>query len=187
MSNLRNIIRQLAGNPASTARLMVCEVKAVDQEARTVDVEPLDEGAPLLGVNLQANQGNQVGLLQVPRVGSYVVVATLSGYEAGVVVLMEDVERVEAVVGDYSLELSDEGITLNGGRLGGLVKIQELQQNLNTLKTYCEGLSNAVKTGLTAVGVGTAANGGTGASTFQTAMSGQAIVFKDMENQYAKQ
>lgn len=34
----------------------VCTVDAVDEDARTVDCTPLDEGAPLVGVNLQANQ-----------------------------------------------------------------------------------------------------------------------------------
>jgi len=154
MSNLRNIIRQLASDPASAAGLMVCEVKAVDKEARTVDVEPLDEGAPLLGVNLQANQGSTVGLVQIPRVGSSVVVATLSGYDAGVVVLMEDIERLEIVIGNYSLEMTDEGITLNGGNLGGLVKVVALterlnaiERDLNTLKTAFSGWTPVAQDG----------------------------------------
>lgn len=185
MNNLRNIIRQLASDPASAAGLMVCEVKAVDTEARTVDVEPLDEGAPLLGVNLQANQGGTVGVLQVPRVGSSVVVGKFSGYEAGVVVLMEDVERVEAVVGDYSLELSDEGITLNGGRLGGLVKVADLTNRLNVLERDLNTLKTAFKGW-----VPVAQDGGAALKTATGAWYGQTLTEtqrNDIENQDVKQ
>ena len=34
----------------------VCTVDSVDEKARTVDCTPLDESAPLVGVNLQANR-----------------------------------------------------------------------------------------------------------------------------------
>ena len=185
MSNLRNIIRQLASDPASAAGLMVCEVKAVDTEARTVDVEPLDEGAPLLGVNLQANQDSTVGVVQIPRVGSSVVVAKFTGYDAGVVVLMEDIERMEIVVGNYSLEITDEGITLNGGSLGGLVKVAELtqrlnaiEQDLNALKTVFSGWTPAPQDGGAALK--------TAAATWfaQTLTETQQT---DIENQYVKQ
>ncbi|MBQ7684952.1 MAG: hypothetical protein IJT48_10730 [Bacteroidaceae bacterium] len=185
MSNLRNIIRHLASDPASAAGLMVCEVKAVDTEARTVDVEPLDEGAPLLGVNLQANQDSTVGVVQIPRVGSSVVVAKFTGYDAGVVVLMEDIERMEIVVGNYSLEITDEGITLNGGSLGGLVKVAELtqrlnaiEQDLNALKTVFSGWTPAPQDGGAALK--------TAAATWfaQTLTETQQT---DIENQYVKQ
>ena len=47
MSGLKNIIRQLA-NEGSSASLLVGTVSAVDTEARTVDVEPIIEDAPIL-------------------------------------------------------------------------------------------------------------------------------------------
>ena len=48
----------------------VCTVDAVDEDARTVDCTPLDEGAPLVGVNLQANQECGEGVVLFPAVGS---------------------------------------------------------------------------------------------------------------------
>ena len=72
MSNIQDAIRQLAQGGRQTVSL-VCTVDAVDKDARTVDCTPLDEGAPLLGVNLQANQGSKFGIVAFPRVGSYVV------------------------------------------------------------------------------------------------------------------
>ena len=203
--NIANIIKQLA-SAGQTATILVCEVKAVDKDARTVDVEPLNDDAPVLGVNLQANQEAKVGVVQFPRVGSYVAVAMLTGYAAGVVVLTEDIESVEVVISDStsrltidedgarlyvdkhtSAEFGKDGIVLNGGDLGGLVKIQEIKDNLDTLKQYCEALKNATSAGITAVGAAMSANGATGAKAFDAAMSSRSIVFKDMENDKIKQ
>ena len=87
MSNIQDAIRQLAQGGRQTASL-VCTVDAVDKDARTVDCTPLDEGAPLLGVNLQANQGSKFGIVAFPRVGSYVVVGFVADGSAGVVLPM---------------------------------------------------------------------------------------------------
>ena len=57
MSNIKDLIRELAKGDGE-AYSLVCTVDSVDKEARTVDCTPVDEGAPLLGVNLQANQGS---------------------------------------------------------------------------------------------------------------------------------
>lgn len=130
----------------------ICTVDAIDTDARTVDVTPLDEGAPVLGVNLQANQDGKIGVVLWPRQGSHVVVAFLND-AAGVVVLTEDVERMELKIGEdnpvegliedgavklsigeTTIELATEkAITFNGGGLGGLIRIQDLTDKINEL------------------------------------------------------
>lgn len=159
MSGLKNIIRQLA-NEGSSASLLVGTVMAVDTEARTVDVEPINEDAPILGVNLQANQEATVGVVLFPRKGSYVAVAMLSGYAAGVVVLTEDVESIEVNINDgtklvitedgmslnvkdgITLDINDSAAVFNGGDLGGMIKIKELTDKLNGLKDTVNDLIN---------------------------------------------
>lgn len=158
MSNIKEIIRQLA--KGSQTVNLVCTVDAVDKTARTVDCTPLDESAPLLGVNLQANQGSKFGIVAFPRVGSFVVVGFVADGNAGVVLLTDDVESLEWVFGkdstqmsvdgqglrisvkgksenggetDTVMELAPEGIVLNGGGLGGLVKVEALTAKLNEL------------------------------------------------------
>lgn len=151
MAGLKNIIRQLA-NEGISGSIMVGTVSSVDREARTVDVEPINEDAPVLGVNLQANQEATLGVVLYPRVGSYVVVAMLSGYEAGVVVLTEDVESIEVNINDGTkLTITEDGISMNikdgitldmdesaavfnGGDLGGLINIADLTSHLNTIE-----------------------------------------------------
>ena len=54
--NIATMIKQIASQGGNGTGFTVGTVTAVDKEARTVDVQPLNEDAPLLGVNLQANQ-----------------------------------------------------------------------------------------------------------------------------------
>jgi len=76
---------------------------------------------------------------------------------------------------------------MNGGNLGGLVKLQELEQNLNSIKTYLSALNGAISAAFTAVGAGPSANGASGAASFNTAMSAQQINYASMENTKIKQ
>ncbi len=148
MSDIRNIIRQLAQPDGETVAL-VCTVDAVDKTARTIDCTPINEGAPLLGVNLQANQEAEYGLCLFPEVGSYVIVGFVADGAAGVVLTTEKIESAEIVVGNTSAVLDADGcridtdkmsahinkedIVFNGGTLDGLVIIQKLTDKLNEL------------------------------------------------------
>ena len=186
MSNIGQMIRQLAGN-SGDMDTRVCVVTAVDKEARTADCEPLDESAPILGVNLQANQCVEHGVVVVPKVGSHVIVAMMHGGMGGCVIATEEVESVDIKIGESSVLINGDGVVLNGGSLRGMVKIAELEENLNQLKNYVETLKSATSAGLNAVGVSTAANGPAGATTFDGGMAGALIQFKNMENEKVKQ
>ena len=138
MSDLRNIIRQLAQPDGETVAL-VCTVDEVDKTARTIDCTPINEGAPLLGVNLQANQEADYGFCLFPEKGSFVVVGFVADGAAGVVLLTEKIESAEIVIGDTSAVMDADGLRIktekmsadinrdniifNGGDLNGLVEI----------------------------------------------------------------
>lgn len=164
MNNIKETIRQLAQGGRQSVSL-VCTVDAVDKTARTVDCTPLDESAPLLGVNLQANQESTFGVVAFPKVGSYVVVGFVADGAAGVVLLTDEVESVEVVISedtarisadkdgvrvlmgdDTSAELTADGVVLNGGNLGGLVKIEKLTTRLNTIENDINALKNVFST-----------------------------------------
>lgn len=149
MSDLRNIIRQLAQPDGETVAL-VCTVDEVDKNARTIDCTPINEGAPLLGVNLQANQEADYGFCLFPEKGSFVAVGFVADGAAGVVLLTEKIESAEIVIGDTSAVMDADGLRIktekmsadinrdniifNGGDLNGLVVIQKLTDKLNELK-----------------------------------------------------
>ena len=161
MSAIKNIIKQIA-TEGSSASLFIGTVSAVDTKTRTVDVEPINEDAPVLGVNLQANQEATLGVVLFPRVGSYVAVAMLSGYAAGVVVLTEDVESIEVNINDgtkltiteggislavkdgTTLDIDDSAAVFNGGDLGGLINVADLTDRLNTIEKDINNLKSVM-------------------------------------------
>jgi hypothetical protein len=144
----------------------VCTVDAVDEDARTVDCTPIDEGAPLLSVNLQANQESEDGVVLLPAVGSYVVVSFLESSVA-VVVLTEKVDKIDLKIGDTTAQLVDgridiavqdstvkispDGVFINGGNFGGMIKIKELTQKLNDLIAAFNSHTHELSTGAVAV------------------------------------
>lgn len=91
--------------------LTVCTVDAVDEEARTIDCTPIDEGAQLLGVNLQANQSEKVGIVALPAVGSEVVVGFINPAVAVAVLTME-VTKTILTIGDTEITVADNAVSL---------------------------------------------------------------------------
>ena len=108
--NLRQAIQQMAMSGAELY-CKVCTVDAVDEDARTIDCTPIDEGAQLLGVNLQADQEQEVGVVQFPAEGSDVVVAFLSANVA-VVVLATEITKTILTIGDTEAIVEDNSVTL---------------------------------------------------------------------------
>jgi len=109
--NVKEAIRQLA-MAGTEIYSKVCTVDAVDEQARTIDCTPLDESAPLLGVNLQADQSSENGCVSVPTVGSYVVVSFLNDNVA-VVVLTEQIDKMLVKIGSSQAEIIDGTMNLD--------------------------------------------------------------------------
>lgn len=108
--NISESIRQLALRGCEMY-LSVCTVDAVDEEARTIDCTPIDEGAQLLGVNLQANQSEKVGIVSLPAVGSEVVVGFINPAVAVAVLTME-VTKTILTIGDTEITVADNAVSL---------------------------------------------------------------------------
>lgn len=203
MGSIRDAIRQLAKSDGETVAL-VCTVDEIDKEARTVDCTPINESAPLLGVNLQANQGSDFGLVIYPEKGAYVVVGFVADGAAGVVLATDKIESAEMVIGETAAVIDAEGIRLktaqmsadinkediifNGGELDGLVIIQKLTDKLNELKDTVNSLINAYNnhTHITTATVGTGP-AGTISPTTSKAQTAKPFKKSDYENTKIKQ
>lgn len=200
MADLRNIIRELAKPDGETVAL-VCTVDAVDEKARTIDCTPLNEGAPLLGVNLQANQGADYGFWLYPEVGSFVIVGFMADGAAGVVLSTEKIKQAEVVIGDNSAVMDADGcriktanmsadinaddIIFNGGKLNGLVKIDDLTKRLNKIENEINKLK-----GIMAGWVPVAQDGGAALKTAVADWSADTLLLtkrSDYENEKIKQ
>lgn len=132
-NNISQMIKTLA-RQGQVPETIICTVTDVDTDARTVDCSPIDESAPILGVNLQANQGLASGIVLFPKVGSFVIVSMMHGGMGGCVIATEEVEKAEVVIGETRVEVTEDGVVLNGGELGGLVKVEALTERLNGIE-----------------------------------------------------
>lgn len=92
-----------------------CTVDSVDERARTVDCTPLDESAPLVGVNLQANQEGDTGVVCFPAVGSYVIVAFISPAVAAVV-LCDKIDKAQLSIGKTQITVDAEVVDVSPRR-----------------------------------------------------------------------
>lgn len=124
--DIRNAIKHLA-LAGSELYLSICTVDAVDEDARTIDCTPIDEGAPLLAVNLQADQSQTVGPVQFPTVGSEVVVGFLNPAVAVVLLCME-VDKTILTIGKTEITVQDSEISIINDKVSvavdsGTVKI----------------------------------------------------------------
>ncbi len=108
--NIQNAIKQLALS-GSEMYLSVCTVDAVDEQTRTIECTPINEGAQLLGVNLQADQSGEVGVVSFPAVGSYVVVGFINPAVA-VVVLTTEISKIMLKIGNTEATVEDNSVVL---------------------------------------------------------------------------
>lgn len=203
MDNIKDAIRKLAQQDGETVAL-VCIVDDVDKTARTIDCTPVNEGAPLLGVNLQANQGSDFGLVIYPEKGAFVVVGFMADGAAGLMLATDKIESAEMVIGETAAAIDAEGIRIktakmsadinkediifNGGELDGLVIIQKLTDKLNELKDTVNSLINAYNnhTHITTATVGTGPAGTISPTTSKT-QTAKPFKKSDYENTKIKQ
>jgi hypothetical protein len=184
MSEIVQAIRQMV-KPLINNDLMLGEVKEFDSSNWTITVE-LHQGGRVKKVTVRSVLNSEkTGIFVEPKVGSYVLCGRTDGKleNLSVIVFSEIVNMELMPEEDFKIQAKKIQLLASDEDFGGLVKLQELEDNLNALKDYCEAMKSAVSTGLNGVGASPAASGSAGAGAFEGAMAGQQIIFKNMENE----
>lgn len=184
----RQLERIVRGGEQLRYPVMTGKIDSVDTDAMTCVVQlTVDDGVATEDVTLNVVLESKNGFYHVPAAGADCLVLEVDGPGRWELLKASEYDRVYVKGGGKFIDVKDAAVLLNGDGKGGLVQIQELKDNLDKLKDYIKNtLEPAISSGLTAVGVGMAANGGTGAASFNTATATQVIVFKDMENKNVK-
>jgi hypothetical protein len=183
---IRDILKELVlGNDTSAIAGVnfIATVESVDTAKYTCSVKITGSDGLLENVRLKAENGKTYGVVSIPEKGSFVIVSVL-GAEAGAFVsLCSKVEKVEVKIENQTLEITQNGFVFNGGQFDGLVKIKELEQNLENIKTYLDSLNAAIAMGLS----GTVGDAGAAAATaFSNTMEVVPLNFTNMENDKIK-
>lgn len=140
MSELITAIQQMAGtHDKSDANIVVCTVDSVNEAERTCNVTSVNTKSELSFTDVELMAGVNDGFLLVPTVGSQVIVS-YSTITDPYVSMFSELDKVVVIVGDYSIELTADGMSLNGDEFGGLIKIQELVDKINRLENKVNDL-----------------------------------------------
>lgn len=155
--DIRQAIRTMAQSGAEMYN-KICVVDSVDEDTRTIECTPIDEGAPLLGVNLQANQEQEDGVVLFPAVGSYVLVGFIS-QSVATVLMTSEVTKTVIKIGDTEMTVEDGSVmvkvkdstlefdgtnTIFNGGSEVMANAQELQKQLTTMSGRIDAIINAI-------------------------------------------
>lgn len=132
--------------------LITGKVSALDGD-ELCDVEPSDGGPTIYSVRIKPAVDNKAfGVIAYPKVGSPCVIGELDGDPNKYVLLQcEQIDHLLVKMeGGAVLELRAGGVVaINGDGYGGLVKVQELRQELNKVNAFLNGLRQALSTSAT--------------------------------------
>jgi len=133
----------------SDVLILPAQVKSVDGTTCAVSIDDLE----ITGVRLRAViNSEKEQLLITPKIGSYVLIADLSGgnFTDFAVISYSEVEAISIKIDSQTINIDKDGIVCNGGNLGGMIKIQELTNKLNELVNAFNTHTHTVATSGTA-------------------------------------
>ena len=125
---VRRLLAQFIGINKPT---LLATVKSVDKTENTCIID--DDGSEIPSVRLRAITGENNGIVGYPKQGAYVLCVKVEDSDEWSVIKASEYE---------SIEMTIESLLINGGDLGGLVKIeqmiswmQKVYNDLQALKT----------------------------------------------------
>lgn len=127
MNGLRELFQRAAAKTGEEIYSKVCKVTDVDSGARTIDVEPVDGGAPILGVRLQASEGLDDGIYIEPAKDSFCIV-TFLGDDKAFASAFDTIEKIE----------------LGGSSNGRVVNISDLATQVDKIVLRMDALAAGI-------------------------------------------
>ena len=180
--NLQRLIEAIARKGQAPLLVNVGKVSNIDEDKRICDIT-IDDDLTLNNCRLNAiidSYSNK--LLVVPKDNSMVAFIAIGGkLTEPLVIAYSEIEKILLTIGESDILIEDGKIEMNGGNLGGLIKLQQLESNLNKLKKYVEDLATMASTAMAPMA---ALDGGASVTTFNTnwGATNAAFSFEDMED-----
>lgn len=122
--------RPQGNTPSATLRWV--EVVSVDADEKTMDAKGVSDGLEYFDIELGAGS-----IILYPAVGTLCLIGMVEGMETNCfLVSATEVDKLEVT--------SSTEIILNGGTLGGLVKVQDLADRLNLIEKDINSLKQGI-------------------------------------------
>lgn len=163
MSRVKELIRRIKSENSllgdQDLLLLRGKIIAIDETERTATIET-QEGIEVKQVMMSTLLNTESSVYIVPKVGSECIAIFESNSNESYVIATEEVDHIDVAIGEMrakidselarveigmmSAELSREGIVLNGGHYGGLVKVEALTGRLNAIERDINELKRAM-------------------------------------------
>ncbi len=180
--NFQRLIEAITRKGQAPLLVTVGKVSNIDENKRICDIA-IDDDLTLNNCRLNAivdSYDNR--LLVVPKDNSMVAFIAIGGkLTEPLVIAYSEIDKVLLTIGESDILIEDGKIEMNGGDLGGLIKLQQLESNLDKLKKYVEDLATMASSAMTPMA---ALDGGASVATFNTNWGAMkaAFSFDDMED-----
>lgn len=180
--NLLLLLERVFKKQQGPLLVTVGKVSNIDESKRICDIS-IDEDITLSNCRLNAIiDSYENHLLIVPKDNSMVAFITVGGkLTEPLIIAYSEIEKVLLTIGESDILIEDGKIEMNGGNLGGLIKLQQLESNLDKLKKYVEDLATMASSAMAPMA---ALDGGASVATFNTNWGAMkaAFSFDDMED-----
>lgn len=111
LTKIKKVLKEIVG--ANSNLPITATIKSVQGDHCTIT---LKSGLDLSDVKLKATIDGDNYLLIIPKVGSKVVVLSLSGELDNLsVIKVDEVERIELIIGDTNFKIDNQGYEINQG------------------------------------------------------------------------
>ena len=180
--NFQRLIEAITRKGQAPLLVTVGKVSNIDENKRICDIA-IDDDLTLNNCRLNAivdSYDNR--LLVVPKDNSMVAFIAIGGkLTEPLVIAYSEIDKVLLTIGESDILIEDGKIEMNGGDLGGLIKLQQLESNLDKLKKYVEDLATMASSAMAPMA---ALDGGASVATFNTNWGAMkaAFSFDDMED-----
>lgn len=147
-ADLRRMLEQFIDKRTVRAFLIEGTVTEIDKDNKTCDILPLDSKAPYQDVRLLPLSGSSdSGFIIYPKKDTNVVIFKKDDTEA-FLFSCQEIESTEWFVGDeFKLEVKNDGKwSFNDGKNGGLIKIKELQKQIDKNSQILQNIITVLST-----------------------------------------
>jgi len=136
--------RKLKAMFAAPIQVHPGKVVEIDEDAflATVSINDLN----VWFVRMQSISSCDSGIKIWPKIGSIVLVGRIGNSEERLILAYSEIDKIEAKIGDQVLVMTKDGFVINEGKLGGMIKIEELVNRLNAIENYVNDFKSKFST-----------------------------------------
>lgn len=137
-AKITTALKKLASTYGPEA-IIAANVSSVNEQDFTCDCVT-DDDMEVPGVLYKSVSGGEVDVVLQPSINSRCYIGRISDSDEWIMIKTGSIDKIYIKVGTTLLSITDDGIILNGGELGGLVKRDGIKSQMNKLENELNDL-----------------------------------------------